>query len=238
MAIAVDPTGPVMKAAAQFISYASGAAGVLTAYYAFKLFTFSTDEERAKDEKRSKKTKEWISKKYGESKEKREKEEKTKKKKLEEQAKTSRRYDLLNPVLGFVINAEQAAERFRDDCLKVKTKDAVEEAEKEMDTIYKNLKRARDRMRVVKLHEKGDQRKYFRHMYEYINHAMHHMEGFKDDLPKETDSDTDFVNKAKGLKAHANKVTHACGYMIKHIHEFIDEAKMENIAAYSGAGAP
>ena len=137
-----------------------------------------------------------------------------------------KRRRLLEPAKGFLIRAEQAAEKLRDDEFKTKTAAAVTSAKNQADAMERNLKSAQRVLRVAKLHEKGEKREYFIKLYDYAAIAL---ERYSNNIEKKipAPSSRNWDSAVCAIRTQTNYIRGLCGVLIASIDKYIDEEKIE-----------
>ena len=219
-----DPTYayPVINTASYLIDYALTAVTLMIVYYCIKFFLVPepTAEEKAEMKESGEKVTEWFKKKEKEGKSNTEKE---------------KREHLLGPAKAFLIRAEQAAEKLKDDDLRTKNNSAVIDARSRVTTIEHSLSGVKNRLRTAKMHAKDEEKDYYDNLYNnnevMINECTNHLHN---QIPDATVADADWNTRVIEIRAAAEVIKNNSGALIKSIDKFIEKEE-KNIAAISAS---
>ena len=209
-----------------FIDYALVIVVIMTIWYGVKFFMVegpSKEERQAEREKQGTAIRDW----FKDKKEKAKTEAERKKEEDETSAEKRKREHLLNPALGFIVRAEQAAEKLRDDELKTRTAAAVSSAKNQMQAIERNLKSSKRVLRASRLAEKDPQlQEFLLKLYETNQVAL---KMYEDNIEKAIPSatDRDWNNKVSLLRQEINNFRGFCGLLIITIRKFIHDSNTE-----------
>jgi len=209
-----------------FIDYSLVIVVIMTIWYGVKFFMIegpSKEERQAEREKQGTAIRDW----FKDKKEKAKTEAERKKEERQTSAEKKKREHLLNPALGFIVLAEQAAEKLRDDELKTKTAAAVNSAKSQMQTIERNLKSSKRVLRAARLAEKDPQlQEFFLKLYETNQVALKMYEdGIEKAIPSAADRDWDI--KVQQFRQSINDFRGFCGLLIITIRKFIHDSNTE-----------
>lgn len=220
----------VLSSINEFIDYALFFTTILAIYYFIMLLGGGKETEEQKTERLA--TQKYIDDKISGNKKKKEKEADKKKNLIaEKKAQAVRekaqsvREKLLNGTKGFIINAEQAAEKLQHDSFDKLTEGERLIAQGFVGEILENLKDAKRVLRVEKGKERGEKREYINKLYEYVEYMLRDLykKGLKKNFPEQNDPHLDI--KVKKLKEIAAKIKISCGHVITSIDHFIQNNK-------------
>lgn len=221
MAIISDIVGSTVN---DFVDIALFAVTIMIIWYVIKFFMVAPPTEEEKEEKKEEmkqkgeETKAWINKKMA----------------------ASRRKELLEPAKGFVIRAEQALERLRDDELKKKSADDIKSAEKVIGGIKSNLENAKkllkkerkSEIRAMKANDGSDidigsARNFLTMLYDSCAAIIINVEDkLEGKVPPISLNDAQWKNEVKLLKDEARQMRAEFGVLISKIDAFVDRGQI------------
>jgi len=214
-----DPVAPVYIATAQFIEYAMILVGFLLAYYLIRFIaTFIAEDDG-----------QWAEKGQNINKVVRQKMEESS---IRDTIANERR--TLDPALGFILKAQQAADRLRYDNLKEKTTIAISGAEGEMSHVMHHMGTAKRSLHRFELDADHDNQKKSRELYHLSAHALNEFEkAIHENKLSVADEDHEWTNKVEAIRKAAEKLTTTCGQMHdkiqEHIHKRIDDIRKKSV---------
>ncbi len=225
----------VLGTVGEFIEYAQIIVAIFFVYYAIKFFTFEgpdAETRRTAEEARIRGARDWIGDKATEH--------KRKKKEREDREKAERivreRKRRLNPILGYIIKAEQAAEKVIDDELKVKSTSAVSSAEHQLNDLERNLDRTKKALRAAKTHGTDKEKEYLNHLYTQSELLVRHFDNkIKGKVPAITLPDAGWRTDVSKFKNKVGEIRGHCGYMILGIQKLMDTGENADRTSFTSS---
>ncbi len=225
----------VLGTVGEFIEYAQIIVAIFFIYYVYKFFTFErpdADARRTAEEARIGAARGWVKDGWDKA--------KVKKKEREDREKAEKiireRKRRLNPILGYIIKAEQTAEKVIDDELKVKSTSAVSGAEHQLKDLEKNLDRTKKALRVAKTHGTDKEKEYLRHLYTQSELLVRHFDNkIKGKIPPVTLPDAGWRTDVSKFKNKVNELKGHCGYMILGIQKLMDTGENTDRTSFTSS---